>query len=428
MGVLIVNDNDDGEDGNIRVEGMEQKKKINLENRPIAGSRADVTDIISKFSNLGIDQKIKDKSENDTDKNENGDTQLKEGDLINRKNEKIPILTSSQPLTTSFISQIASKAHGMVACDLLQVVKESFYISLCRRNKEGQIGRENTSKEGMGANAAGDVDSRTVLSSAVVDSPAATTKPTATIATAIAITSAVENVIESVADDGMYRPTNLTSDYEEEEMEEDEGEEEEENCERETFDQIDGMSKGAPASSRNSHQSNINTNSTAEEELLISQHTRTEASSRPLQEVPGSDPRTDPRREQEGPPGSDMSPVPATVTAPVPVSCGALTEGDLQLALNRIAPSALRCVRVSCRTFLSYAIVSYRSNALSYLILYNPLLLFYPRISLSFIVTLREVAIEVPCVRWADIGGMEGVKRSLREVDHEPQTLILLVE
>lgn len=29
---------------------------------------------------------------------------------------------------------------------------------------------------------------------------------------------------------------------------------------------------------------------------------------------------------------------------------------------------------------------------------------------------LREVVVEIPSVRWEDIGGMEGVKRSLREV------------
>lgn len=29
---------------------------------------------------------------------------------------------------------------------------------------------------------------------------------------------------------------------------------------------------------------------------------------------------------------------------------------------------------------------------------------------------LREVAVEVPSVKWGDIGGMEGVKQSLREV------------
>lgn len=33
---------------------------------------------------------------------------------------------------------------------------------------------------------------------------------------------------------------------------------------------------------------------------------------------------------------------------------------------------------------------------------------------------LREVAVEVPSVRWADIGGMEGVKQSLREVVEWP--------
>lgn len=32
---------------------------------------------------------------------------------------------------------------------------------------------------------------------------------------------------------------------------------------------------------------------------------------------------------------------------------------------------------------------------------------------------LREVAIEVPKVRWSDIGGMDEVKRSLREVQND---------
>ncbi|CAN0499628.1 unnamed protein product, partial [Scytosiphon promiscuus] len=33
---------------------------------------------------------------------------------------------------------------------------------------------------------------------------------------------------------------------------------------------------------------------------------------------------------------------------------------------------------------------------------------------------LREVVVEVPSVKWADIGGMEGVKQSLREVVEWP--------
>ncbi len=33
---------------------------------------------------------------------------------------------------------------------------------------------------------------------------------------------------------------------------------------------------------------------------------------------------------------------------------------------------------------------------------------------------LREVVVEVPCVRWDDIGGMGSVKRALREVTTPP--------
>lgn len=39
---------------------------------------------------------------------------------------------AARPLTASFIRSVAHNAHGMVACDLLQVVKESFFISLDR--------------------------------------------------------------------------------------------------------------------------------------------------------------------------------------------------------------------------------------------------------------------------------------------------------
>jgi hypothetical protein len=361
MSVVIVNDEEEGKDGKRRMEGSKEQK-INLENLSVAGSSADVTNIISEFSNLSLNKKSKLKNKNDSNKNENNNTGVGEGDLNGRKNEKIPTSTSSQVLTTSFISQIASKAHGMVACDLLQVVKESFYISLCRRNKEGQLGRKQTGEEGMDANLAGVVDSILVLSSSVVGSPTATTtKTTATTAAVIATTGAVDHVVESVADVGMYRPTNLISDYEDEEMEEDEGEadeneaeEQEENDERETL-------ECAPASDVKSHPISTSTNSTTEESLTL-QHTRIDASPRPLEEVPGPDPRTDPRTDQEGSSGGDMPPVPVPAPAPVPVSCGALSEEDLQLALTRIAPSALRYIPLSC------LITSSHSNILSCLI------------------------------------------------------------
>jgi SpoVK/Ycf46/Vps4 family AAA+-type ATPase len=422
MGVLIVNDKEEGEDGKRRTEGSKEEQKINPENLSVAGSCADVTNIISEFSNLSIDKKSKVKNRNDSNKNENNSTGVEEGDHNGRKNEKIPISTSPQVLTTSFVSQIASKAHGMVACDLLQVVKESFYISLCRRNKEGQLGRKQTGEEGMDANLPGDVDSIIVPSSSVVCSPTTTaTKTTSTTAAVIATTSAVDDVVESAADhvvesaadDGMYRPTNLISDYEDEEMEEDEGAADENEAEEETL-------ECAPASDYKSHPISTSTNSTTEESLIL-QHTRIEVSPRPLEEVPGPDPRTDPSTGQKGASDGDMPP------APVPVSCGVLTEEDLQLALTRIAPSALRYIPLSC------LITSYHSNILSYLSMTRPhhtsscLILSYlilPYVTILLLRSPREVAIEVPCVRWADIGGMEGVKRSLREVDPGPRPQI----
>jgi hypothetical protein len=46
---------------------------------------------------------------------------------------------ASRPLTASFIRDVARNAHGMVACDLLQVVKESFFLSL-DRHLAGSVG------------------------------------------------------------------------------------------------------------------------------------------------------------------------------------------------------------------------------------------------------------------------------------------------
>lgn len=355
MGVLIVNDR---ENTDARTEGNKEVQ--------IAGGCNDVAQIVSEFSNLKLDQENKIENEFDTDNNKHSNSEIKSEGLEGRFNVKVPISTSSRPLTTSFISQIASNAHGMVACDLLQVAKESFYISLCRRNKEGltmgQIeGRTerkytDTGEKGMSEIPVGVVDSRVDPSTTVVDRSAVTTTPKTTASvTAIAAASSsgsgsvVEDGAISAADDGIYRPTNLISDYEDEdeEVEEEESDSEESNNDGETLDQIDGMSLVAPSNVLHSHPK---TSNTAEELPTSLQVERTETSLWPLDTAPGTDPRSDPRSDpgtgRVRPPGSDEPPVSASVPVPVPESCGLLTEDDLQLALTRIAPSALRCVRV----------------------------------------------------------------------------------
>ena len=361
MGVLIVNDRDNTD---TRTEGTKEVQ--------IAGGCDDVAQIVSEFSNLKLDQENKIENEFDTDNNKHSNSEIKSEGLEGRFNVKVPISTSSRLLTTSFISQIASNAHGMVACDLLQVAKESFYISLCRRNKEGltmgQIeGRTerkytDTGEKGMSEIPIGVVDSRVDPSTTVVDRSAVTTTPRTTASvpvTAIAAASAsssgsgsvVEDGAISAADDGIYRPTNLISDYEdedeeveEEEVEEEESDSEESNNDGETLDQIDGMSLVAPSNVLHSHPK---TSNTAEELPTSLQVVRTVTSPWPLDTAPGTDPRSDPGTGRVRPPGSDEPPVSASV--PVPEFCGLLTEDDLQLALTRIAPSALRCVRVCVR-------------------------------------------------------------------------------
>jgi hypothetical protein len=356
MGVLIVNDR---ENTDTRTEGTKEVQ--------IAGGCGDITQIVSEFSNLKLDQENKIENKFDTDdNNKHSNSEIKSEDLEGRFNVKVPISTSSRPLTTSFISQIASKAHGMVACDLLQVAKESFYISLCRRNKEGlttgqiegRTERKHTDmrERSMSEIPIGVVDSRVDPSTTVVDRSAVTTTPNTTApvpVTAIAAASSsgsgsvVEDGAISAADDGIYRPTNLISDYEDEdeEVEEEESDSEGSNNNGETLDQIDGMSLVAPSNVLYSHPNTSNTNTTttttAEELPTSLQVVRTETSPKPLDTASGTDPRSDPGSGRVRPPGSDEP--------PVPESCGLLTEDDLQLALTRIAPSALRCVRVCVR-------------------------------------------------------------------------------
>ena len=56
--------------------------------------------------------------------------------------DKMRSSTSSLTLTTSFIKHIADTAHGMVACDLLQVAKEASFLSLDRYTSELKRSKE----------------------------------------------------------------------------------------------------------------------------------------------------------------------------------------------------------------------------------------------------------------------------------------------
>ena len=52
--------------------------------------------------------------------------------INNERNSGVGSLLPDCPLSVSFVRLLAERAHGMVGCDLLQAVKEAFFISLNR--------------------------------------------------------------------------------------------------------------------------------------------------------------------------------------------------------------------------------------------------------------------------------------------------------
>ena len=89
-------------------------------------------DIVRAFGNMDISIKS-----NQFDSYRHSDAAIEIGKKMSSGSDNPSVI---RPLTTSFIRQLAERAHGMVGCDLLQAVKEAFFISL-KRDIQKNIGR-----------------------------------------------------------------------------------------------------------------------------------------------------------------------------------------------------------------------------------------------------------------------------------------------
>ena len=212
----------------------------------------DVVDLGSEFSKL----QFRNNQEGKNNASE-GDAESDNVECADRENEQMTVTdktksstASNRTLTTSFIKHIADTAHGMVACDLLQVAKEASFLSLDRytselkRSKEKrcdtnptshcggirdvQISSESGSRSGLGS-----IPEPGVLESGLTGEKENYTESKSKDSDLVlgamkTHESEPEHSRGGGVEDGIYRPMNLISDYddEEDEEEEDKGESE----------------------------------------------------------------------------------------------------------------------------------------------------------------------------------------------------------